>query len=57
MAKKIKRGKAKGSGRKAMFNEPSGVLAMRVPRSKIEEIKAHVKGMLRNYLTVAGRKI
>lgn len=57
MAKKIKRGKAKGSGRKAMFNEPSGVLAMRVPVSKIEEIKAHVKGMLRNYLKVAGRKI
>lgn len=50
MAKKIKREKVKGSGRKAMFNEPSGVLAIRVPKSKIEEIKSHVKGMLRNYL-------
>lgn len=50
MAKKVKRSKAKGSGRKQMFNEPSGVLAMRVPESKIEEIKNHVKGMLRGYL-------
>jgi len=50
MAKKIKREKAKGSGRKKLYNEETGLVTFRAPKSKIKEIKEHVKGMLRNYL-------
>ena len=46
MAKKIKRQKAKGSGRKKLYNEETDVVTFRAPVSKIEEIKQHVKGML-----------
>ncbi|CAB4183643.1 hypothetical protein UFOVP1106_33 [uncultured Caudovirales phage] len=50
MDKKVKRQKAKGSGRKKLYNEETDVVTFRAPVSKIEEIKKHVKGMLRNYM-------
>jgi len=50
MAKKIKREKAKGSGRKKLYNEETGLVTFRAPKSKIKEIKDHVKGMLRNWI-------
>jgi len=51
MVKKLKKHeKRKGSGRKKLYNEATDVFSVRAPVSKIEEIKKHVQGMLRNYL-------
>jgi hypothetical protein len=44
-------GKRNGAGRKNLYSESTTTIAFRVPESKIEEIKNHVKTKLSNYKT------
>jgi len=49
--KKKSGGKREGAGRKNLYAEPTTTIAFRVPASRIQEIKDHVKAKLSNYKT------
>lgn len=44
---KIKRKRKAGGGRKGKYNEPSAILTIRVPKSKLQECKALITNHLK----------
>jgi hypothetical protein len=44
-------GKRKNAGRKKLYNEETKTVSFALPKSRIEEIKQHVKTKLSNYKT------
>jgi hypothetical protein len=42
-------GKREGSGAKPRYNEPTKSISIRVPESKVEEVKAIVKEYLKQF--------
>jgi hypothetical protein len=51
MKKENRGGSRKGSGAKPRYSEPTKSISLRVPESKVEEVKAIVKEYLKQFKT------